>query len=69
MPPVEMPPVEMPPDEVPPVEMPPVEMLPDEVPPERAVLAANLETAINGIWDARPHVGDRIAVVVRLDRP
>jgi threonine dehydrogenase-like Zn-dependent dehydrogenase len=40
-----------------------VHVLPDEVPPERAVLAANLETAINGIWDARPHVGDRIAVV------
>ena len=40
-----------------------VHVLPDDVPPERAVLAANLETAINGLWDARPHVGDRIAVV------
>jgi threonine dehydrogenase-like Zn-dependent dehydrogenase len=40
-----------------------VHVLPDDVPPERAVLAANLETAINGIWDARPHVGDRITVV------
>ena len=29
----------------------------------RAVLAANLETAINGVWDARPHVGDRIVVI------
>jgi threonine dehydrogenase-like Zn-dependent dehydrogenase len=38
-------------------------VLPDTVPPERAVLAANLETAINGLWDARPHIGDRIAVV------
>jgi threonine dehydrogenase-like Zn-dependent dehydrogenase len=37
--------------------------LPDDVPPARAVLAANLETAINGLWDARPHVGDRVAVV------
>ncbi len=37
--------------------------LPDEVPPERAVLAANLETAINGVWDAGPHVGDRIVVI------
>lgn len=37
--------------------------LPDGVPPGRAVLAANLETAINGIWDARPQVGDRIAVI------
>src|SRR5579862_9416483 len=40
-----------------------VYVLPDAVPPERAVLAANLETAINGLWDARPHIGDRIAVV------
>src|SRR5262245_57329982 len=40
-----------------------VHPIPDDVPPERAVLAANLETAINGMWDARPHVGDRISVV------
>jgi 2-desacetyl-2-hydroxyethyl bacteriochlorophyllide A dehydrogenase len=40
-----------------------VHVLPDDVPPQRAVLAANLETAINGLWDARPHVGDRVAVV------
>ena len=40
-----------------------VHVLPDDVPPERAVLAANVETAINGLWDARPHVGDRITVV------
>lgn len=38
-------------------------LVPDEVPAERAVLAANLETAVNGLWDARPHVGDRIAVI------
>src|SRR5436190_612645 len=38
-------------------------VLPDAVPAERAVLAANLETAVNALWDARPHVGDRIAVV------
>jgi threonine dehydrogenase-like Zn-dependent dehydrogenase len=37
--------------------------LPADIPPRRAVLAANLETAVNGIWDARPHVGDRIAVI------
>ena len=37
--------------------------LPDEVPPARAVLAANLETAINALWDASPRLGDRIAVV------
>lgn len=40
-----------------------VHVLPDEVPPARAVLAANLETAINAIWDAHPQVGDRVAVV------
>ena len=40
-----------------------VTLLPDDVPPERAVLAANLETAINGVWDARPHVGDRVTVI------
>jgi threonine dehydrogenase-like Zn-dependent dehydrogenase len=40
-----------------------VHVVPDTVPPARAVLAANLETAINGLWDARPHAGDRIAVV------
>jgi len=38
-------------------------VLPDGVPPPRAVLAANLETAINGLWDARPQVGDRITVI------
>jgi 2-desacetyl-2-hydroxyethyl bacteriochlorophyllide A dehydrogenase len=40
-----------------------VHVLPDGVPPQRAVLAANLETAINGLWDGRPHVGDRITIV------
>ena len=37
--------------------------LPDGLPPARAVLAANMETAINGCWDGAPSVGDRIAVV------
>ena len=37
--------------------------LPDAVPSARAVLAANLETAINAVWDASPTLGDRIAVV------
>ena len=40
-----------------------VHVVPDSVPPGRAVLAANMETAINGIWDARPHAGDRITVI------
>jgi 2-desacetyl-2-hydroxyethyl bacteriochlorophyllide A dehydrogenase len=38
-------------------------LLPDALPPARAVLAANVETAINGLWDARPQVGDRIVVI------
>jgi len=37
--------------------------IPDAVPPRRAVLAANLETAINGLWDADVRVGDRVSVV------
>jgi NADPH:quinone reductase-like Zn-dependent oxidoreductase len=37
--------------------------LPEGVPEERAVLAANLETALNALWDARPLIGDRISVV------
>ncbi|MGB5736378.1 MAG: zinc-binding alcohol dehydrogenase, partial [Thiohalocapsa sp.] len=37
--------------------------LPDSIPPGRAVLAANLETAVNGLWDAAPRIGDRISVV------
>jgi threonine dehydrogenase-like Zn-dependent dehydrogenase len=40
-----------------------VHPLPDDVPPARAVLAANLETAINGVWDAGVHVGDRVTVI------
>lgn len=37
--------------------------LPDGVPAGRAVLAANVETAITGVWDGQPAVGDRIVVI------
>ena len=37
--------------------------LPDDVPPHRAVLGANMETALNGVWDAAPAPADRIAVI------
>jgi threonine dehydrogenase-like Zn-dependent dehydrogenase len=37
--------------------------LPDSVPDRRAVLAANMETAVNGLWDAAPLVGSRVAVI------
>ncbi|MGJ7507820.1 zinc-dependent alcohol dehydrogenase [Variovorax sp. GT1P44] len=40
-----------------------VHPLPDGLPPARAVLAANMETAVNALWDAAPRIGDRIAVV------
>jgi 2-desacetyl-2-hydroxyethyl bacteriochlorophyllide A dehydrogenase len=37
--------------------------IPADVPDRRATLAANMETAINALWDASPRVGDRIAVL------
>jgi NADPH:quinone reductase-like Zn-dependent oxidoreductase len=37
--------------------------VPDSVPPRRAVLAANMETALNATWDAAPGPSGRIAVV------
>jgi len=40
-----------------------VHAVPPGVPPSRAVLAANLETAVNGIWDADLHIGDRLVVI------
>jgi threonine dehydrogenase-like Zn-dependent dehydrogenase len=40
-----------------------VTVVPDDVPPGRAVLAGTVETAVNALWDLRPLVGDRIAVV------
>jgi hypothetical protein len=37
--------------------------LPEPVSPRRAVLAANMETALNAVWDGAPAAADRIAVV------
>lgn len=37
--------------------------VPKEVTTGRAVLAANMETALNGLWDAQPRIGDRVAVI------
>lgn len=37
--------------------------VPDSVPPQRAVLAANMETALNAVWDGAPAPADRIAIV------
>ena len=40
-----------------------VHPLPEDVPAGRAVLTANLETAVNGLWDAAPRIGERVAIV------
>ena len=37
--------------------------LPDGLPPARAVLTANMETALNGVWDAAIRPGDRVCVI------
>jgi hypothetical protein len=37
--------------------------IPESVPAQRAVLAANMETALNAVWDAAPGPADRIAIV------
>ncbi len=40
-----------------------VHLLPEGLPPERAVLAANMETALNVVWDAALLPGERIVVM------
>lgn len=37
--------------------------IPENVPAARAVLAANMETAINGLWDAEPMLGEQLCVI------
>jgi threonine dehydrogenase-like Zn-dependent dehydrogenase len=37
--------------------------LPDGLPPRRAILAANMETALNALWDSGAGPGDRIVIV------
>jgi threonine dehydrogenase-like Zn-dependent dehydrogenase len=38
-------------------------VLPDGLPPERAVLGANMETALNILWDSGASAGDRIVII------
>jgi threonine dehydrogenase-like Zn-dependent dehydrogenase len=40
-----------------------VHVVPDSIPAGRAVLVANLETALNGLWDASLRPGERVAVI------
>ncbi|MFZ1416082.1 MAG: zinc-binding alcohol dehydrogenase [Defluviicoccus sp.] len=37
--------------------------VPESVPPARAVLAANMETALNALWDGQVQAGDRVCVL------
>jgi NADPH:quinone reductase-like Zn-dependent oxidoreductase len=37
--------------------------LPADVPPSRAILAANMETALNAVWDSGAAPGDRVSVI------
>jgi threonine dehydrogenase-like Zn-dependent dehydrogenase len=36
--------------------------LPDGIPPRRAVLAGNMETAVNALWDSEISVGDSVLI-------
>lgn len=38
-------------------------LLPEGVPAERAVLAANMETALNIVWDSQVSLGDKVMVI------
>ena len=40
-----------------------IRIVPDDVPAERATLAANLETAVNALWDAELSLGERTLVI------
>jgi hypothetical protein len=40
-----------------------IALLPANVPASRGVLAANMETALNALWDAAPGPADRVAVI------
>jgi len=37
--------------------------VPDAVPPRRAALAANMETALNALWDSGAGPGDRVVII------
>jgi NADPH:quinone reductase-like Zn-dependent oxidoreductase len=37
--------------------------LPEGLPPKRAILAANMETALNALWDSEARTGERITII------
>jgi len=40
-----------------------VTLIPNSIPPKRALLTANMETAINAMWDSNPSIGDNVYVI------
>jgi len=40
-----------------------VTIIPETVPVRRALLTANMETAINAMWDSKPSIGDKVYVI------
>ncbi|MCA3659641.1 MAG: dehydrogenase, partial [Methylobacterium sp.] len=40
-----------------------LQLIPDDIPTPRATLAANMETALNAIWDSGMSAADRVTVV------
>jgi NADPH:quinone reductase-like Zn-dependent oxidoreductase len=37
--------------------------LPESLPPKRAILAANMETALNALWDSEARSGERVTII------
>lgn len=40
-----------------------VTLIPDNIPVKRAILLANMETALNAVWDAQVTIGQKIVIV------
>ena len=38
-------------------------LIPNDIPMKRALLTANMETAINAMWDSKPTIGDKTFVI------
>ena len=40
-----------------------ITLIPNDIPIKRALLTANMETAINAMWDSKPSIGDKTYVI------
>ncbi len=38
-------------------------LIPDKIPADRAILAANMETALNAVWDSGVTAGDHVSII------